>query len=135
MVSIIQYYFSLFSVNLTKTKLCYWVIDSLTLPKEVRGCLVFDVFIIYHLSLYFHHSSLCFITYYLKMVGPMEKSLFGFVFKFCFHHLIFWFLSDKLWKLKTHFRCFQVIETELWCHFGNFLRNTWAHGKELSNPP
>ena len=133
MVSIIQYYFSLFSVNLTKTKLCYWVIDSLTLPKEVRGCLVFGVFIIHH-SIFITHHSIS-ITYYSKIVGPMEKSLFGFVFKFCFHHLILLFFSDELWKLKTHFRCFQVMETELWWHFDNFLRNTWAHGKELSNPP
>ena len=68
------------------------------------------------------------------MVEPMERSLFGFVFKFCFYHSIFWFLSDKLWKLKTHFKCFQVIKTELWWHFGNFLRNTRAHDRELSNP-
>ena len=64
----------------------------------------------------------------------MERSLFGFIFKSCFYYSIFWFLSDKLWKLKTHFKCFQVIKIELWWHFGNFLRNTWAHGRELSNP-
>ena len=46
-----------------------------------------------------------------------RESLFGFVFKFCFHHLILLFLSDELWKLKTHFRFFQVIETKLWWHF------------------
>ena len=45
------------------------------------------------------------------------SSLFGFVFKFCFHHSILWFLSDKLWNLKTHFRCFKVIKTKLWWHF------------------
>ena len=30
-----------------------------------------------------------------------------FVFSYCFHYSIIWFLSDELWKLKTHFRCFQ----------------------------
>ena len=52
-----------------------------------------------------------------KLWDPRRETLFGCVFKFCFHHSILWFLSDKLWKLKTHFRCFQVIETELWWHF------------------
>ena len=47
--------------------------------------------------------------------------LFGFVFSFCFHHSILWFLSDELWKLKTHFRCFQVIKTELLGHCCKFL--------------
>ena len=30
------------------------------------------------------------------------------------------FFSDELWKLKTYFRCFQVMETELWWHFCNY---------------
>ena len=38
---------------------------------------------------------------------PWLNGLFGDVFSFCFHHSIFWFFSDELWKLKTHFRCFQ----------------------------
>ena len=40
---------------------------------------------------------------------PQLSSLFGCVFSFCFHYSILWFLSNKLWKLKTHFGCFQVI--------------------------
>ena len=31
-------------------------------------------------------------------------------FQFYFYHLILWFLSDELWKLKTHFRCFQFLK-------------------------
>ena len=42
------------------------------------------------------------ITHNSKLVGPMAE---GFVW-ICFHYSIIWFLSDKLWKLKTHFRCF-----------------------------
>ena len=38
---------------------------------------------------------------------PPQESLFGCVSSFCFHHSILWFLSDELWKLKTHFSCFQ----------------------------
>ena len=49
---------------------------------------------------------------------PWLKGLFEFVFSFCFYHSIFWFLSDELWKLKTHFRCFQVIKTGFPWHFG-----------------
>ena len=44
---------------------------------------------------------------------PQQKGVFGFVFSFCFHHLILWFFSDELAKLKTTFWCFQVIETKL----------------------
>ena len=53
------------------------------------------------------------------------SSLFGCVFNFRFYHSIFWFLSDELWKIKTHFKCFQVMDTELWWHFGKhtYLRN------------
>ena len=77
----------------------------------------------YKLLLYFYHLS-------FKNSGTHERSLFGFIFKFCFHHSIFWFLSDELWKLKTHFRCFQVIETELWWHFCKY-----THNKELMVRP
>ena len=55
------------------------------------------------------------------------KSLFG----FCFHHSILWFFSDELWKLKTHFRCFQVIETELWWHFCKY---THIEGPTVRGP-
>ena len=48
---------------------------------------------------------------------PWLNDFFGDVFSFCFYHSIIWFLSDELWKLKTHFRCFQVMKTELWWHF------------------
>ena len=53
------------------------------------------------------------------------SSLFGCVFNFRFYHSIFWFLSDELWKIKTYFKCFQVMDTELWWHFGKhtYLRN------------
>ena len=53
------------------------------------------------------------------------SSLFGCVFNFRFYHSIFWFLSDELWKIKTHFKYFQVMDTELWWHFGKhtYLRN------------
>ena len=54
-----------------------------------------------------------------NMWVPWLNGLFGNVFSFCFHHSIFWFLSDELWKLKTHFKCFQVIETKVWCIFVN----------------
>ena len=50
---------------------------------------------------------------------PRLSSLFGCAFSFYFHHSILWFLSDELWKLKTHFKCFQVIKTEFPWHFGN----------------
>ena len=58
-----------------------------------------------------------------KWWDPQRESLFGFVFKFCFHHSILWFFSDELWKLKTHFRCFQVMETKLWWHFCKYTHN------------
>ena len=79
------------------------------------------------------HNSI-FITHNSKIVGPQRESLFGFVFKFCFHHSILWFFSDELWKLKTHFRCFQVMETKLWwqsCKYthieGPTSCNFWLH--------
>ena len=79
------------------------------------------------------HNSI-FITHNSKIVGPQRESLFGFVFKFCFHHSILWFFSDELWKLKTHFRCFQVMETKLWwqsCKYthieGPTSCNFWVH--------
>ena len=69
-----------------------------------------------------------------KWWDPRRESLFGFVFKFCFHHLILWFLSNELWKLKTLFRCFQVMKTELWwqsCKYthieGPTNCNFWLH--------
>ena len=53
--------------------------------------MVFGVSIIYHSD---------FITHYSKMVGPTKRSLFGFVFKFCFHYSIIWFFSVSYenWK-------------------------------------
>ena len=48
-----------------------------------------------------------------NMWVPWLNGLFGDVFSFCFYHSILWFLSNELWKLKTHFRCFQVIKIEL----------------------
>ena len=53
---------------------------------------------------------------------PWSKHLFGFVLSFCFHHLILTKLSDELQKLETSYRCFQVMEIELWWHFGNFTQ-------------
>ena len=44
---------------------------------------------------------------------PWRGSLFGCVFKFCFHYSILWFFSNKLAKLKTTFGYFWVMETEL----------------------
>ena len=46
-----------------------------------------------------------------------RERLFELVFKFCFHHSILWFLSNKLAKLKTSFESFWVMETKLWWHF------------------
>lgn len=97
-------------------KIFYFEINR---AKSLRGCLVFGVSIT-------HHS---------ECWDPWREACLDLFSKFFFHHSILWFLSDELWKLKTHFRCFQVMETKLWWHFGNFLRSTWAHGKELSNPP
>ena len=54
------------------------------------------------------------ITYNLKIVGPMMETSYetcldfnNSIFSFCFHYSILWFLSDELWKLITHFNCFQ----------------------------
>ena len=52
-----------------------------------------------------------------KWWDPRKERLFGFVFKFCFPHSIFWFLSNELAKRKTSFGCFWVMETKLWWHF------------------
>ena len=75
------------------------------------------------------HNSI-FITHNSKIVGLTERKLIW----ICFHHSILWFLSDELWKLKTHFRCFQVMETKLWwqsCKYthidGPTSRNFWLH--------
>ena len=99
---------------------------------EYKGLFEFSVFITYN-SVSITHNSI-FITHNSKIVGPQRESLFGFVFKFCFHHSILWFFSDELWKLKTHFRCFQVMETKLWwqsCKYthieGPTSRNFWLH--------
>ena len=56
---------------------------------------------------------------------PRLSNVFGFVFNIFFHHSIFWFLSNELWKLKTHFRCFQVMENWVMWHFCNFTQQQW----------
>ena len=56
----------------------------------------------------------CFSSLIILFLSPITQNwwiprlfgLFGFIFSFCFHHTIFWYLSDKLWKLKTHFKVF-----------------------------
>ena len=64
---------------------------------------------------------------------PWQKGVFGFVFNFCFYHSILWFLSDELAKLKTTFGCFQVMDTELWWHFGKYT-HFWDPRSEKSHP-
>ena len=56
---------------------------------------------------------------------PRLSNMFGCVSSFCFHHSILWFLSDGLWKLKIHFKCFQAIKTQFPWHFRN---KTHMHG-------
>ena len=52
-----------------------------------------------------------FITHNSKIVGPIVKRLFrksiSLFPELYFHHSILCFLSYELWKLKTHFDCFQ----------------------------
>ena len=59
----------------------------------------------------------------------MDEHLFGWVLDHCFYHSILWFLSDELWKLKTHFRCFQFLKLSFQWHFRNYThipnRNVW----------
>ena len=43
-------------------------------------------------------------------MGPTEEPLFVKIFERCFHHSKLQKSELELWKLKTHFRCFQVIE-------------------------
>ena len=74
--------------------------------RKIRGCLVF-VF----------PSPIT-----QNMWVPWLNGLFEDVFSFCFHNLIIWFLSDELYKLKTNFMCFQVMETELWWHFCKYTQ-------------
>ena len=59
------------------------------------------------------HNSV-FITHNSKMVGSMMETSYeacldfnNSIFSFYFHYSILWFLSDELWKLITHFNCFQ----------------------------
>ena len=40
-------------------------------------------------------------------------------------------MSDELWKLKTHFRCFQVMESELWWHFCNYTHIWGTHSQAM----
>ena len=61
-----------------------------------------------------HHSILSFHNSILKNGGTHLNSKKKLVWQaitqfpiFCFHHSILWFLSYELWKLKTHFDCFQ----------------------------
>ena len=63
-----------------------------------------------------------------NMWVPWLNGLFGDVFSFCFYHSILWFLSDKLWKLKTHFKCFQVMKQSYDDIFVNThtLRDPWS---------
>ena len=61
-----------------------------------------------------------------KWWDPHRCSLFGFVFKFCFHHSTLTFLSNEIQKLKTSFMFFCVMKTELWWNICNFV--------ELSSP-
>ena len=75
---------------------------------NMRGYLDFGVFIIITLFSSFIIQ---------KWWDPCRERLFGFVFKFCFHHSILWFLNNALAKLKISFWCFWVMETELWWHF------------------
>ena len=81
---------------------------SLACNKDFRACLDFQ----------FPSPITLFLSPITQnMWVPWLNGLFGGVFSFYFHHSILWFLSDELWKLKTHFRCFQVMKTELWWYF------------------
>ena len=81
-----------------------------------------------------HHS--VFIIHNSKLWVPRRGSLFGCVFKFCFHHSILWFLSDELAKLKTTFGCFWIMETELWWHFYKYTHISGTHGqREVASLP
>ena len=68
------------------------------LRRLLRACLDGMSFEWYHSIFCFHHPN---------RVGPTDEHLFGWVLDHCFHNSILWFLSDELWKLKTHFRFFQ----------------------------
>ena len=78
------------------------------------GCLDFDVSITHHPI---------FITHYSKMMRPTEMQLVWICFQVLFlSHSILTFFSNEIQKLKTSFRCFWVIETELWWYFCNFAK-------------
>ena len=81
---------------------------------NIGGCLVF----VFSLPITLFPSPIT-----QNMWVPRLRNLFGIVFSFCFHHLILWFLSDKLWKLKTHFRCFQFPKLSFHGIFVNIF--TW----------
>ena len=66
-----------------------------------------------------------------KWWDPWRCSLFRFVFKYCFHHLILTFLSNDLTKLKTSFGCFWVMKTELWWHFCKYTHIWRTHGQNI----
>jgi len=77
-----------------------------------------------------HHS--VFITHNSKLVGSTEKKFVWLCFQVSFPSLNSLFFSDGLWKLKTSFKCFQVMEIELWWHFSNFTqligqRSVYSH--------
>ena len=76
-----------------------------------------------HNSVFLPHNS--------KYVSLMKKkkTLLRFVFSFCFYYSILWFLSNKLWKLKTYFRCFWFPKLSFQWHFHNLTHipscNVW----------
>ena len=87
-----------------------------------EGLFGFTIFIT-HNSVFPPHNS--------KYVSLMKKkkTLLGFVFSFCFYYSILWFLSNKLWKLKTYFRCFWFPKLSFQWHFHNLTHipscNVW----------
>ena len=104
--------------------MCVWFQGSLQpwsywlfVVRVNEGLFGFTVFIT-HNSVFLPHNS--------KYVSPMKKkkTLLGFVFSFCFYHSILWFLSNKLWKLKTYFRCFWFPKLSFQWHFHNLTHIT-----------
>ena len=86
----------------------------------ISGCLDLVFSITYHFV---------FITHNSKLMGPMAVWFVWifFFFSFCFNHSILWILNDKLWKLKTTFKCFWVMKTELWWHFAKYTHIWETH--------
>ena len=69
------------------------------------------------MSLEWYHSIFCF--HHPNRVDLMNEHLFGWVFDHCFYHLILWFLSDKLWKVKILKICFQFPKLNFQWYFCN----------------